>query len=78
MNRMIALCLAVVGAAYCGFATDYYVDAVNGNDANSGLEGSPKESFVALFAAYTIRSGDKVRANRRSRPMVHSTGTWML
>jgi hypothetical protein len=48
-----------------GFATDYYVDAVNGSDANSGLapgEGNAKESFRALFAAYTIRSGDKVHA----------------
>ena len=65
MNRMIAVCLSVVGAAYCGFCADYYVDAVSGNDANDGLaagEGHAMESFAALFAKYTITSGDKVHA----------------
>ena len=65
MNRMIAVCLSVVGAAYCGFCADYYVDAVSGNDANDGLaagEGHAMESFAALFAKYTIKSGDKVHA----------------
>ena len=65
MNRMIAVCLSVVGTAYCGFCADYYVDAVNGNDANDGLaagEGHAMESFAAMFDKYTIKSGDKVHA----------------
>ena len=63
--RTLAAALAASVAAFCGYATDYYVDAVNGNDANSGLapgEGNAMESFAALFAKYTIKSPDKVYA----------------
>ena len=69
MKESVRLLVAVLGAVALvsgGFATDYYVDAVNGNDANTGLapgEGNAKESFAALFAAYTIKSGDKVHAS---------------
>ena len=67
--------LAVVAFAcsLCGYATDYYVDAVNGNDANSGLaagEGNAMESFAALFAKYTITSGSVVHA----APGVYTNG----
>lgn len=61
-TRKHLLAVVAFACSLCGFATDYYVDAVNGNDANSGLEGSPKESFAALFKAYSIKSGDKVHA----------------
>ena len=60
MKESVRLLVAVFGAVALvsgSFATDYYVDAVNGNDANTGLapgEGNAKESFAALFAAYTI------------------------
>ena len=57
---------AFAASCFCGVqATDYYVDAVSGNDANDGLaagEGNAMESFAALFAKYTITSGDKVHA----------------
>ena len=51
--RTLAAALVVSIVASCGYATEYYVDAVNGNDANSGLalgEGNAMESFAALFA----------------------------
>lgn len=57
------LVVVAFSCSHCGFATDYYVDAVNGNDVNDGLavgEGHAMESFAALFAKYTITSGDKV------------------
>ena len=66
--------LAVAAACVCDVhATDYYVDAVYGNDANSGLasgEGNAMESFAALFGKYTITSGDTVHA----APGVYSNG----
>jgi len=64
-TRKHLLAVIAFACSLCGFATDYYVDAVNGNDANDGLaagEGHAMESFAALFAKYTITSGDKVHA----------------
>ena len=67
MNRP-AIVFAIAIATLCFSvvqATDYYVDAVNGDDANDGLaagEGHAMESFAALFAKYSIKSGDKVHA----------------
>ena len=58
--RTFAAALAALVAAFCGYATDYYVDAVNGNDANSGLapgEGNAMESFAALFASSMFEAG---------------------
>ena len=56
-------CLAVAALAMASIcdvhATDYYIDAVHGNDANSGLapgEGNAMESFKALFDKYTVAS----------------------
>ncbi len=71
--RTLAASLVVSAAAFCGYATDYYVDSVNGNDANSGLapgEGNAMESFAALFAKYTISSGSVVHA----APGIYSNG----
>ena len=65
MRIMTCLAAAVfsVTSIWNVHARDYYVDAVNGNDANDGLaagEGHAMESFAALFTKYTITSGDKV------------------
>ena len=72
--RTLAAALAASVAAFCGYATDYYVDAVNGNNANDGLapgEGHAMESFAALFAKYTsMASGSVVHA----APGVYSNG----
>ena len=72
--RTLAAALAASATAFCGYATDYYVDAVNGNDGNSGLapgEGNAKQSFAALFEAYpSMSSGSTVHA----APGVYSNG----
>ena len=71
--RTLAASLAASVAAFCGYATDYYVDAMHGNDANSGLapgEGNAMESFKALFDKYTVASGSVVHA----APGVYSNG----
>ena len=73
--RTLAAALAASATAFCGYATDYYVDAVNGNDANSGLapgEGNAMESFAALFEKYpSMASGSVVHA----APGVYSKGS---
>ena len=69
------LAAAAFACSLCGYATDYYVDAVNGNDANDGLasgEGHAMESFAALFAKYksAMASGSVVHA----APGVYTNG----
>ena len=68
-TRKHLLAVVALACSLCGFATDYYVDAVNGNDANDGLaagEGHAMESFAALFAKYTIKSPTRFMRRRAS------------
>lgn len=49
--------------------TNYYVDPINGSDANNGTSTStPKKTIVSLCATYTLTGGDEVRIAKDCTP----------
>ncbi|MBB6462331.1 right-handed parallel beta-helix repeat-containing protein [Flammeovirga kamogawensis] len=58
MGKIITVALLCLLTTISGFASDYYVDAINGNDSNNGISENTAWKTLDKVNALTLKAGD--------------------